>query len=158
MSEIKFNLYNDSDQHAKGFKEINARWIEHYFGLEDIDLKYLDNPKSEILNKGGFIYIAESGNDVVGTCAMIKMDNPEFDFELAKMGVDDQFRGLGIGRKLAELCIQHAKEIGAKKIYLESNSKLKAALGLYSSLGFIPTEDYQSPYCRCDVQLQLSIS
>jgi len=150
---VEFN----NNKHAKGFKDINLAWIDHLFGVEAIDLKYLDNPKVEIINKGGFIFIAEHNGQVVGTCAMIKMTTPGFDFELAKMGVDKNYRGKGIGRGLAIACLQKAKKLGAKKIYLESNSKLVPALKLYKSLGFEDTLDVPSPYCRCDVQLQLEL-
>lgn len=154
MNSINYSFFNN-EKHATGFKSINAAWIEHYFGLEEIDLHYLDNPQSEILDKGGFIMIAESGDKVVGTCAMIKMQGNDYDFELAKMGVDEKYRGLGIANQLADLCIQKAKELGAKKIYLESNSKLKPALKLYRKLGFKDAQDIESPYCRCDVQMSL---
>lgn len=147
----------DNIKHAKGFKDINIAWIDHYFGVEDIDLKYLDNPQSEIIDKGGFIYIAEYNGHVVGTCAMIKMSHENYDFELAKMGVDKNHRGKGIGRSLADVCLKMAKKLGAKKVYLESNSKLGPALKLYKSLGFVDTKDVPSPYCRCDVQMLLEL-
>ena len=61
---------------------------------------------------------------------------PEDTCELVKMYLLPEGRGLGLGRKLIELCISTAKEKGFTRIYLETMPELKLALNAYAKLGF----------------------
>jgi GNAT superfamily N-acetyltransferase len=71
------------------------------------------------------------------------------------MGVREAARGLGIGRIIGEVAIQKAKELGAKRVYLETNSSLTPALTLYAKLGFVSIENFTSPYERADVAMEI---
>ncbi len=53
--------------------------------------------------------------------------------------------------------IDKAKSLGAKKIYLESNTILKPAVGLYHKLGFKTIPLRPTPYERCDIQMEYTI-
>lgn len=143
--------YNDSYQQA--FKKLNQDWITTYFKMEEADFKSLDHPKEYILDKGGFIFIARYQGSPIGTCSLIKMDNNTF--ELAKMAVSDEAKGKGIGFMLGNALIQKAKEEGAKRLYLESNTILKPAINLYHKLGFKKITGIPSPYERCNIQMEL---
>jgi GNAT superfamily N-acetyltransferase/predicted transcriptional regulator len=143
--------YNDSYQQA--FKRLNQDWITTYFKMEEADFKSLDHPKEYILDKGGFIFIALYEGHAIGTCSLIKMDNDTF--ELAKMAVSDEAKGKGIGFMLGNALIEKAKEEGAKRLYLESNTILKPAINLYHKLGFKKITGIPSPYERCNIQMEL---
>lgn len=151
--EVEIVLYNDSYQPA--FKKLNQDWITNYFKMEETDFKSLDHPKEYILDKGGFILIALYLGKPVGTCSLIKMNDNTF--ELAKMAVSDEAKGKGIGSLLGNAVIQKAKEEGAKKLYLESNTILKPAINLYHKLGFKKVTGIPSPYERCNIQMELEI-
>lgn len=136
------------------FKSINEQWIKTYFEMEESDYKALDNPQEYILNAGGHIFIALLDNIAVGSCALIKMDNDCYDYELAKMAVTPEAQGKKIGFLLGQTALDKAKKLGAKKVYLESNTKLKPAIALYRKLGFKEITGYSSPYQRCDIQME----
>ncbi len=138
------------------FKRLNYEWIEKYFEIEDADRDSLDCPEEKILNPGGYICMALSNAEVVGTCALIKADDDAY--ELAKMAVAENFRGNGIGWLLGKAAIEKARELGAKTIFLESNTVLKPAIGLYQRLGFQKTVRQPSPYARCNIQMELAIT
>lgn len=140
-------------EYQNAYKTLNEAWINTYFTLEDADRKALDKPFEYILDKGGYIAIALFNGEPVGTCALLKMDDSTF--ELAKMTVSDEHRGYGIGLMLGNAVIEKAKTLGAKRLYLESNSSLTPALELYRKLGFKRVSGYSSPYQRCDVQMEL---
>jgi hypothetical protein len=53
--------------------------------MEESDEKILNDPEKYILAKGGFIFMAELNDEIVGTCALLKIDDDTF--ELAKMAV-----------------------------------------------------------------------
>ena len=139
------------------FENLNKAWIEKYFNIEELDRKALEHPKTYILDKGGYILIALYDGKPVGACALIKMDDERYDYELAKMAVDKQYRGKGIGKVLCQAVIDKAKEVGAKSVFLESNTVLETAIILYRKLGFKETGETDSPYNRCNIQMELTI-
>jgi len=121
--------------------------------MEASDHHALDNPIDNILKPGGYIVIALYDGQPVGTCALLKMDNSSF--ELAKMTVAETAKGRGLGYLLGKHCIDKARELGANRIYLESNTQLVPALNLYRKLGFTRTSGNDSPYTRCNIQMEL---
>jgi len=155
MTQSNLKIVNYEPKYRTAFKQLNTAWIETHFKMEDSDHKALDNPETYILANGGAIIIALLDDEPVGVCALIKMDGVMHDFELAKMTVDNDHRGKGIGHLLGVAIIEEAKKLKAKSIYLESNSILKPALNLYKKLGFTDVEGVHSPYNRCDVQMEL---
>ncbi|RZJ92017.1 MAG: GNAT family N-acetyltransferase [Chryseobacterium sp.] len=93
----------------------------------------------------------------VGVCALIKMNDPDYEYELAKMAVAPSAQGKGIAVMLCNATIKLAKDLGATKIYLESSRKLTPAMRLYEKLGFKEVTGRPTPYARCDIQMELDI-
>ncbi|NND94512.1 MAG: GNAT family N-acetyltransferase [Flavobacteriales bacterium] len=153
--DIRFEPYDHS--FAKAFKELNEEWIKKYFRMEEADHKALDNPQEYIINKGGDIIIGILQEEVVGVCALIKMKDSPYDFELAKMAISPNVQGKGLGFKLGQRTIERAKELGAKNVYLESNTKLTPAINLYRKLGFVEVEGISTPYDRCNIKMELTL-
>lgn len=143
------------DHYHAAFKALNVEWISTFFKMEEADFKALDNPKEYILGKGGHIFVALYNGAPVGVCALIKMNHPKYDFELAKMAVSPQAQGLNIGWILGQSIIEKAQNLGAKSLYLESNTVLKPAIGLYQKLGFKKVVGEATPYERCNIQMEL---
>jgi putative acetyltransferase len=139
----------------KPFKELNEAWITSDFELEPSDREVLDNPRSKILSIGGEICIAELDREAVGCCALVPIARHEY--ELAKMTVSDAARGHGVGRKLLAFAIDHARTLGARRLYLESNTKAAAAIHLYEELGFrhLAAPEHASKYTRANVFMEM---
>lgn len=142
-------------EHYLAFKQLNEEWITTYFKMELEDHHALDHPKEYILDKGGHIFMALYQGKPIGTCALIRMEDG--DFELAKMAVAPIAKGKGIGFLLGQACIDKARALGAKRLYLESNTKLKPAISLYHKLGFRKIAGPPSPYERCNIQMELRL-
>ncbi|HEY6502366.1 MAG TPA: GNAT family N-acetyltransferase [Chitinophagaceae bacterium] len=149
--EIKIVQYES--RHQSSFKELNLEWLDHYHLTESHDLMILDDPEGAILQRGGFIWMAEAEGKAVGSAALIK--EGEGEYELAKMAVTAAYRGKGISKLLIEKCLGKAKEIGAKKLSLFSNHQLQTALALYEKYGFRHTEVHNSPFETADVRMEL---
>src|SRR5688500_5912691 len=66
-----------------------------------------------MIDTGGFIFLVKSGDEIVGTAALIK-ETP-IKFELVKMAVSPSYQGKGISRLLIEKCLQAAQEAGAEE-------------------------------------------
>jgi DNA-binding MarR family transcriptional regulator/GNAT superfamily N-acetyltransferase len=142
-----------SPAYQKAFGDLNKEWITQYFKMEEADHHSLDHPQEYILDKGGYILMAIFENKPVGTCALIKRDDETF--ELAKMAVSPVAKGKGIGYLLGKAAMNKAREAGATKLYLESNTILKPAIELYHKLGFKKITGRPSPYERSNIQMEL---
>lgn len=150
-----YKIIDFEDKYQPTFAALNYAWIEKHFTIEQMDRDALDNPREKIYKNGGHILLAQSGEEIIGTCALIKIE--EGYYELAKMAVSEKHRGKGIGYNLGNAILEKAKELGASKVYLESNDVLGAALKLYEKLGFKHIEHKETPYCRCNVQMEFLI-
>lgn len=154
----KVEIVNYSPEYQKAFRALNVEWISTYFKMEENDYKSLDNPDGYILSKGGYILVALYEGEPVGVCALIKMDDPEYDFELAKMAVSPKAQGKNVGWLLAQAIIKKAEKLGSKKLYLESNTILKPAINLYHKLGFQKVAGRPTPYERANIQMELILT
>jgi putative acetyltransferase len=155
MPEITIRLFEHSD--ASSFRKLNEAWISKFFRLEDQDHIQLAQPEN-ILRDGGQIIMALAGEKRIGCCALVFMKPGVF--EVAKMAVSESYQGRGVGRKLLEYTITHAKTLGAHALELVTNSKLSNAIHLYESLGFrhLPPERVEpSPYARANVFMELHL-
>jgi GNAT superfamily N-acetyltransferase len=86
------------------------------------------------------VYVATNGDAIVGTFALLVMDN------LAHLGapsavvedvvVDETLRGRGIGGLMMKFAMKVAAECGCYKLTLSSNLKRTEAHAFYMSLGF----------------------
>jgi putative acetyltransferase len=153
--ELVIRTFQPGDEDA--FRQLNEEWIERYFRLEDKDRETLSKPH-KMLADGGQIVMAVLGDERVGCCALVRVGDGEF--EVAKMTVSDRYRGRGYGRAVLAGTIEEARRMGARRLYLETNSKLTPAITLYESLGFqhLPPERVvPSPYARADVFMELYI-
>lgn len=143
-------------KHATIFKELNIAWLEKYFYVEPKDKLLLEDCENAILGIGGFIFMAEYDDIIVGCFSLIpyKEDN----YELGKMAVNPNYQGLKIGQQLLDYAIDFAKKNHWKVITLYSSTKLPTALHLYRKFGFKDLElEKDLPYARSDVKMELSL-
>jgi putative acetyltransferase len=110
---------------------------------------------SEIFKTNGSIYfVAELDGDIIGGSGIYPTANlPEGTCELVKLYLSSQARGKGLGKILLQKCIAAAKELGYKKIYLETMPELTIAIPMYEKLGFtyLPAAQGSSGHTGCDV-------
>ncbi|WP_459697530.1 GNAT family N-acetyltransferase [Acidisoma sp. C75] len=142
---------------AQAFYDINAEWIEAMFRLEPTDIEVLRNPRERIIAPGGTILFAEAPHlGIIGTCALQKTG--EGCFELTKMGVRANARGLKAGEFLLTAMIAQGQRMGARTLYLLTNKRCEAAIHLYEKLGFVHDAAimarYGARYERCDVAMR----
>ena len=141
-------------KYSEQFFMLNKAWIEESWHLEDSDKKDLLNP-DKIVDNGGQIFFALQDHKAIGTVAMIRSSDDRF--ELAKMTVQDDFRGKGIANMLMDECLKFAKENKAKEIFLISNDSLKVARNLYDKYGFKEVDLDSKKYDRGNVKMRLTL-
>lgn len=153
--DVKIVPYTPS--YRKAFRDLNVEWISTYFKMEKADFDALDAPEEYILDHGGHILVALLKDRPVGVCALIKREDRIFPYELAKMAVDPACRGQNLGWLLGNAVIEKARSLGAKNLYLESNTILEPAINLYKKLGFEQIPSRPTPYERCNIQMELKL-
>ncbi|MEE7493866.1 bifunctional helix-turn-helix transcriptional regulator/GNAT family N-acetyltransferase [Methylobacterium oryzae] len=146
-----------TDALAGRFRDINAEWIEAMFALEENDRRILSDPRGQILDRGGHILFVEAEDlGIVGTCALMRMDDGCF--ELTKMAVSERARGRKAGEHLLRAVLARAESMGIETLYLLTNTKCEAAVHLYEKVGFRHDPEimdrFGRRYARCNVAMR----
>ena len=150
---MEVKIIDFEPQYRQEYKDMNIEWISQNFTVETHDLEQLENPEDYILDKGGKIFFAKYGDEIVGTVALIKVS--ETVYEMAKMAVKPAFKGLGAGEKLGRHLIEAAKKAGVTRLFLESNRQLIPALTLYKKLGFVEIPVGETLYLRVNYKAEM---
>jgi len=143
-------------EHTAAFEALNRAWLVGHGLLEPADEPYLKDPNGTIIEAGGQIYVAVENGVVIGTCGIAPHGPGEF--EVRKLAVASSAQGRGIGMQLVEACLDFARQRGANRISLISNSQLVPALRLYERAGFrhepLPANN---PFATGDVHMVLDV-
>jgi putative acetyltransferase len=108
--------------------------------IADVEVNYI--------RRGGVFEVLENAEGkLLGTVGLYPMDSQTV--ELRKMYFAPELRGHGMGKKTLTRMIERARELGFTRIYLETASQLKEAIGLYKKFGFTQTTEGMHS-CRCD--------
>ncbi len=120
--------------------------IEEYAAAVAVDLCF-QNFSEEMANLPGIygppqgcLLLARINGEWVGCVAVRKRDAESC--EMKRLYVKTQYRGLGLGRRLAELAIRCAQKLGYSRIFLDTLPSMAEAQSLYRSLGFREVEAY----------------
>lgn len=86
------------------------------------------------------VFIAELNNKIVGTFALLIMENMAHlgtpSAVVEDVGVLQEVQGNGIGKAMMAFALQYVKEKGCYKMSLSSNLRREKAHQFYESLGF----------------------
>jgi putative acetyltransferase len=116
--------------------------------LSDVELHYQA--------RGGGFWVVEDGRGrVVGTCGLWLDPDKPGRCELRKMYLSPDWRGRGLGRLLLETALDHARTASRRRVELETNRAMTAAIALYESYGF---REIEGDTCeRCDRRFALEL-
>ena len=135
--------------------------IKEYSVSLGIDLSFQDFDKemaefpAHYTRPDGRVFVAVEQGEAVGVVG-VRMFSRRV-CELKRMYVRPEFRGKGVGRMLAERAIREAREIGYDRMRLDTLSRLKEAVSLYSSLGFKEIPPYRANPNKGVVYMELEL-
>lgn len=123
------------------------RWIAHLakenYGLAfDVDAMVESdlNDKSKFYPPTGRFYLVRYEGAYAGVGCLKRLIPGVA--EIQRMYVRPHVRGIGAGRRLAQLLLDDARTIGYRSVRLESLKVLAPAHALYRSLGFVEIAPY----------------
>ena len=90
---------------------------------------------------GGRLLLGRAGEEVAACVAMRPLG--EDACEMKRLYVQPAYRSLGAGRQLAEAIIQMARDIGYRRVRLDTLPEMAAAQRLYRELGFRSIAPYR---------------
>ena len=116
--------------------------LRGYDSMSDID-----NVRSHYFDNNGTFLVLVEGEQLVGTGAIRKLDDEIC--ELKRMWFLKEYRGQGLGWKMAQILFDFALAAGYRKIRLDlaNEERQPDALKLYRKLGFYPIERYNNSSC-----------
>lgn len=127
--------------------------------FQDFETEVATLPGEYALPRGALL-VAKVDGKLAGCCALRPLDGVDYPnaAEMKRLYVCRAYRGLGLGRQLAEAALDAARRAGYACVLLDTLDDMEAARALYEDLGFeeIPPY-YHNPiagahYLKADVE------
>ncbi len=109
-------------------------WLGFSLCFQGFDKEVASLPGLYAPLRGG-LWLAWSGADAVAVVGLRPLAGDEV-CEMKRLWVEPSAQGLGLGRRLAELCVTAARQRGYRSMRLDTLPKLTTAIALYRSMGF----------------------
>ena len=104
----------------------------------------------------GRLLIARVGGEVVGCVGLRRLETGVW--EMKRLWVEPGFAGYGVGRALAEAIVAAARQIGYRRMRLDTiPARMPAAQHLYAALGFLEIPAYYDNPLAGVVMLELEL-
>jgi ribosomal protein S18 acetylase RimI-like enzyme len=96
-------------------------------------------------------FVCMHDKNPVGMAYLIPSGNPWKFFEvewsyIRMVGVLPGYEGMGIGRKLTSMCVEHARVLGEQTVALHTSDFMDAARHIYESMGFTILKEIESQW------------
>lgn len=104
----------------------------------------IDNELQDLSHRfsppAGKAFLASHGDQSTGCVAYKVLDDKTA--EMKRLFVPEEFQGDGLGRRLAQLVVDQARDDGFEIVKLDTGFLHEEAMTMYESMGFRPCEPY----------------
>lgn len=123
--------------HAHDLPQAYATSLNVDLGVQDF-ARELEHLPGDYVAPRGALVLAYVARVPAGCCALRAIDSTEYAnaCEMKRLYVAPAFRGLGLGRKLAEAVLEQARLSNYDSLLLDTLDDMEAARALYQDLGF----------------------
>ena len=142
-----------TEEHIRQVRELFTEYLDFLRTDVDTSVSDLDDVppvagyREELANlpgkyapPDGRLLLAQVEGQAAGCVALYKLGDGVY--EVKRLWVRPMFRGKKISRRLVEMLIAEAREMGYTTMMLSTVDILKEAISLYTSLGFETTAPY----------------
>ena len=140
--EFELEVANDNNLHDSEIKALlNHVYVEGGFATEH-EAESIFAPKSERLRGDILIARSKSNRDLAGMVILVPPESDarkmakDNDVEMHLLGVDEKYRGTGLGATLIDRVIQVAKDNRYSNMLLWTQAPMMIAQFLYEKAGF----------------------
>lgn len=111
------------------------------FGVPKVGTAYadvsLDKMTETYSDEKSVYFVIDNNGKIIGGAGIAQLDNFEGNVcELQKMYFLPEARGIGLGKRMMDRCLDSAKTFGFEKCYLETMPYMNDAKKLYAKVGF----------------------
>lgn len=143
MSELLQNIQLVTPTTADDLAATSGVFREYAVSL-GFDLCFQDfegeiaNLPGDYAQPRGALLLAKVNNAIAGCCALRPLDSSDYvnAAEMKRLYVRPAFRGLGLGRQLAEAVLDLALMAGYDSVLLDTLDDMEIARAMYEELGF----------------------
>ena len=130
------------DDHDAVARELRAylAWLGEKLDGEGLD-KDIAHWQSAYDGAAGRLLVVEDPEGVVVGTAAVRLLEPGVG-EIKRMWIRPAHQGKGLGRPLMDACLTEARALGCRRLRLDSERRLAAAVHLYRAYGFKEIPDY----------------
>lgn len=128
--------------------------VAEYLGIQGYEAELADLTKKYGL-PGGRLYVAHLDGEAVGCIALRRLNDE--DCEMKRLFVKPACRGHHLGRTLVERIVADAREIGYRRIYLDTLPFLESAIRIYKAYGWQEIERYNDSPLDNTVYMRLDL-
>ena len=126
-------------------KQVITTVCFEFFGQAPVDFEDMDDLQSQYSGDSGTFLVLTDGEKIVGTGAIRRLD--AHTCELKRMWFLKEYRGHGWGKRMAQMLLNSARQMGFSRVRLDTSPKLEQAVRLYRKLGFDFIERYNDGPC-----------
>ncbi|WP_117233093.1 GNAT family N-acetyltransferase [Vibrio maerlii] len=127
------------------------------FGPSDDEVRAMSQHYT--FDRKSLYLLAFVNGKLMGGCGVAPFNDRDDVCELKKLFLLKESRGLGLGRKLSEQCLEFALNQGFEQCYLDTLSNMTDAVSLYERMGFKHlTQPFEGTFHNgCDVWMMKSL-
>lgn len=131
----------DDMEHVRTLFQDYQTWLDVDLCFQDFERELAELP-GFYAPPGGIVMLARdaAAGRIAGGVGVRPLDGEIC--EMKRLYVRQPWRGLGLGRRLAELTLWFASEAGYRRMRLDTLPKLTQAIRLYETMGFVQTPAY----------------
>lgn len=102
----------------------------------DPELDHLSAYYDAAPDRRAYFILSDAAGTVLGGAGLAEFSGLDACAELQKIYLTDAAKGKGLGYALAQAVETRARELGYRRLYLETHTALDAAIRLYERLGY----------------------
>ena len=132
---------NVSIPHVRALFREYANAIGVDLCFQDFENELAELPGRYLAERGGQLWLARRDGELAGCVALHRLDDRVC--EMKRLYVRPGFRGMNLGRRLADAVIAGARDVGYERMRLDTLPSMQTAIAMYESLGFHDIAPYR---------------